>query len=267
MPVTRILYFASFFVGYAIALLLNQRTAHLYRCSSLRVGLYSLTFFYGFAGAAVAGRVYSAIYHSLGYVNESYLAMFGAVMLVPLLEIATVLIEKAVRGAVNRRRAQTQAKPPLPPVSVRDTLDMLTPNIFIVLACGKVGCHINGCCYGVECAWGLHRTFAGKEFTLFPVQLTEAALIAAVLVLAFFLKRRPFYRRGMAYPLTAALYSVVRFGMESLRWYEPEMRRLVLGMTLWQFCCVIVFVSSVISLIILYKTGGSAPLQKPRKTK
>ncbi len=252
-----------FAVGYVIALAVNMVTYYKYRTTRLRVGVYSLTVVYGFICAMAAGTVYTAIHSRMGFQNGSRMAMFGAVMLTPLLEIVTVLAEKAVRGALGKKRAAA-GKQPLTPVSVRDTLDMLTPDFFIVLGCGKIGCHIDGCCYGIECSWGIPTVWA-KDVRVFPVQLLEAALIALVIVLCYFLKQRPFYRRGMAYPLTAALYSVVRFTVEFLRWYEPEMRHLVFGLTLWQFCAVIVFIASVVSLIVLRKTGRSEPL--PRRAK
>ncbi|MBR5410870.1 MAG: prolipoprotein diacylglyceryl transferase [Clostridia bacterium] len=259
------LYYASFLVGYLAAFFVNLKTYYKYRTTATRVWMYSLTFVYGFAGAFAAGRVYNVVYHRLGFAGDATFAMFGAVILVPVMEIATVLTEKAVRKAVNKKRAQTQIKAPLPAVSVRDTVDMLAPNIFIVLGFGKLGCHLNGCCFGIECGFGIEHTVNGAAVRTFPVQIFEACLIFGMLIAVYFLKKRPFYRRGMAYPLTAACYCAIRFGVEFLRWYEPEMRRAVLGMTLWQCASVIVFVSSVISLIVLYKTGESSPL--PGKNK
>ena len=263
MSTTLILYYASFLVGYVVAFFINLTTYYKYHTTQRRVWLYSLTFIYGFLGAMVAGKVYTVIYQSMGFKNESILAMFGAVILVPLFEIVTVLIEKAIRGRVNASRAKTGSKRPLPPVSVRDTLDMLAPNVFLVMGFGKLGCHLNGCCYGIECAFGLHRTFFGQEHILFPVQLLEAGLIFAMLIALYFVKRRPFYRRGMAYPLTAGVYSALRFGVEYLRWYDEPMKKIVLGcMTVWQAAAILVFVSSAVSVFVLYKTGESSPLPK-----
>lgn len=257
------LYYASFLVGYVVAFFINLITFYKYKTTQKRVWLYSLTFVYGFLGAMVGAILYNQIYHSLvNSILHSKLALFGAVVLVPVFEIVTVLIEKQVRGAVNRNRIKTGLRPPLPPVSVRDTLDMLAPNVFLVIAFGKIGCHINGCCFGIECGFGIERVLDKKPTHVFPVQLLEAGLIFLMLILVYFLKQRPFYRRGMAYPLTAACYCVIRFGVEFLRWYEPEMRHAVLGMTLWQFCSILVFLSSLISLFILYRTGASAPLPK-----
>ena len=251
-----------FAVGYVIALTVNMITYYKYRTTRLRVGVYSLTVIYGFLCAMAAGAVYTAIHSRMGYRNGSRMAMFGAVILTPLLEIVTVLIEKAVRGALGKKRLAA-GKQPLSPVSVRDTLDMLTPDFFIVLGCGKIGCHIDGCCYGIEYSWGIPTVWA-ENVRVFPVQLLEAVLIALVIVLCYFLKQRPFYRRGMAYPLTAAFYSVIRFIVEYLRWYEPEMRHAVFGLTLWQFCAVVVFVASVVSIAALAKTQPAQPL--PRRT-
>ena len=65
------------------------------------------------------------------------------------------------------------------------------------------------------------------------------------------LERRPHFIRGGTYPLTAALYAVVRFGWEFLRGYAPRMRRFYLGMSFWQLCCILVFAASVGTLFAL----------------
>ena len=130
--------------------------------------------------------------------------------------------------------------------------------IFIILACAKFGCHFMGCCYGVKSSWGVFNPLL--QSTRFPVQMFEFITMCVIIIGCFFIKRTAFFRRGMAYPLTAAVYSVARFGWEFKRFYSDELRHIIFGLTFWQFCCVIVFSASVVSLAVLYKTQPSEPL-------
>ena len=261
-------YKSMYLVGFALMMLLNVFAFRWYATSRKRAILYTLvTYVYGVLGALSMGKIYTAICRMKGVDESSNVAIFGAVIFTPLLLLLTILIERAI---VARMPAKTYKNKhnktitrPKPVVSTRDTLDLLTPGIFIILTCAKLGCSVEGCCYGVLCDWGVYSTRAAAM--VFPVQIFEVCTMLVVLLLAFLLKRTRFYRRGMAYPLTAALYTVGRFGWEFMRFYAPEMRRLIFGMTMWQFCCVIVFIASVISLIVLYKTGESSPLPKRMK--
>ena len=61
-------------------------------------------------------------------------------------------------------------------------------------------------------------------------------------------KRKP----GMAYPVTTMVYVITRFFWEFMRYYKyEEMRHLVLGMTFWQFCCLMTIAVSCIWLMLL----------------
>ena len=137
---------------------------------------------------------------------------------------------------------------------------MLTPDIFLILLFGKLRCAWVGCCLGFPCSWGIQSPFL--KTTVFPVQLFEAASTLLILVVCYFIKESSFFRRGMAYPLTAAFYCVSRFCWEFARYYLPEERNFWLGLTFWQWACIIVFVCSVLSIFWLYKTQPSEPLPK-----
>ena len=255
-------------VGFTIMMVLNLFRHNDYSVSKARVVAYTLvTYVYGVGSAVAMGKIYTQICRMMGTLDGSNVAIFGAVMFCPTLLVLTAFVEKAIRKKLDgaREPAKKRSLKNRNPVSVRNTMDLLTPGIFIILTCAKFGCHFEGCCYGVRSSWGVYSKLL--QDTLFPVQLFEFGTMCVIIALCFFLKRRPFYRRGMAYPLTAAIYSVARFGWEFKRFYVDELRHIILGMTFWQFCCVIVFVSSVVSLIILYKTQPSEPLPGLRRKK
>jgi phosphatidylglycerol:prolipoprotein diacylglycerol transferase len=95
--------------------------------------------------------------------------------------------------------------------------DCLAPALALGQVFGRVGCFLNGCCYGrVDAAHGVVFPSLGDGLPRLPVQLYEASF---TLVLAAFLtwfKPRRAYP-GQAFVLYLAFYSVGRFCLEFLR--------------------------------------------------
>ena len=264
------MYKAMYAVGFALMMLLNLFRYKDYRISQGRAVVYTLvTYVYGVLSAMAMGRIYTAVSAAAGVDETGGVAIFGAVIFTPVLLLITVLAEKLVAEKASKKTYKNKHGKDRPYekkiVSTRNTLDFLTPGIFLILTCAKLGCFFEGCCYGVECGWGVYSKHA--DAVVFPVQIFEVATMCAVLLLCYFLKRTRFFRRGMAYPLTAALYCVGRFGWEYKRYYAEEMRHIAFGFTIWQFFCIIVFAASLISIAILYKTQPSDPLQKKLRRK
>jgi phosphatidylglycerol:prolipoprotein diacylglycerol transferase len=117
----------------------------------------------------------------------------------------------------------------------RQTLDDLTPAALVVLAGCRVGCVLQGCCYGVPSAiFGLRAPAAGPVYTrqlqqgliapgepplpVVPTALLEAVGLAVLAVWALRAIRAG--RSGV--PVRALIaYSVLRFALEFLR-DDPE---------------------------------------------
>lgn len=102
--------------------------------------------------------------------------------------------------------------------------DILVPGVILGQALGRVGCLLNGCCYGVPTSqfWGLvypPGTDAYAAFgaaPLFPAVILEAAWDLAVLaLLVFLLFRKPFH--GFIVTLYFALYAAGRLAIEFYR--------------------------------------------------
>ena len=267
---TRILiYYATYLVGFVLMLLLSLFRCSVYGSSRARAAAYSfITFLSGLAGALIIGVVYNFLYSLKGINTTIRVDVLGAVIFTSLFLLAAVSIEKrylkskAEKAALNG----TEDAAPIRTVSFRDTMDMMIPGSFLVFTCIKLGCHVRGCCAGVEYSWGIY--FPNRDITLFPVQLFEFATLCAILIACYFIKQTSFFRRGMAGPMTAGMYGVARFGWEFARYYSPEMRHFLFGLTLWQLFSILVIVVSAIWLAVLYTTQPSEPLPKkpPSKT-
>jgi phosphatidylglycerol---prolipoprotein diacylglyceryl transferase len=98
--------------------------------------------------------------------------------------------------------------------------DVLAPSIALGHAFGRVGCFMNGCCFGAATSlpWGVTPpgTPVVEGLHLHPTQLYEALLLVGLCVaLAWQYRRRRFPGHTFAVYLIA--YAVVRFLVEFLR--------------------------------------------------
>ena len=98
--------------------------------------------------------------------------------------------------------------------------DCLAPALPLFHVFGRIGCFLNGCCYGVESRhFGLAFTCslsAPNGVPYFPVQLAEAAFEALIFLLVWRFALRT-EGHGKALPFYLLLYAPVRFLLEFLR--------------------------------------------------
>jgi phosphatidylglycerol:prolipoprotein diacylglycerol transferase len=106
--------------------------------------------------------------------------------------------------------------------------DSLAPSIALGTAFGRVGCYLNGCCYGkpTGASWGVvypPDSFAGLEFGevhLHPAQLYFAAA-GLVLFLVLWILRKRLTVPGHLFWTFVLLFTLVRVGLDFFRAYEP----------------------------------------------
>jgi len=101
-----------------------------------------------------------------------------------------------------------------------DLGDVLAPGIALGHAFGRLGCFMNGCCFGgpTTLPWGVARPDApaGQIVLVHPTQLYEALMLLGLsAALAWHYRRRQFSGHTFAVYLIA--YAVVRFVVEFLR--------------------------------------------------
>src|SRR3989338_2280334 len=94
------------------------------------------------------------------------------------------------------------------------TLDTLAPYAALGQAIGRIGCFLNGCCYGKEVAWGIY--FPVHQARLHPTQLYDAA---GLFLIFLFLKKLQLAQKKPAtiFVLYLLLISVLRFFIEFFR--------------------------------------------------
>jgi phosphatidylglycerol---prolipoprotein diacylglyceryl transferase len=79
---------------------------------------------------------------------------------------------------------------------------------------GRIGCFLNGCCYGRETASPVGVTMVGAS--RHPVQLYESALVLILACVVAATRTQP-RRRGRLWRMTLLAYATVRFAMEFFR--------------------------------------------------
>ncbi len=109
-------------------------------------------------------------------------------------------------------------------------LDLIIPFVVLGQAIGRIGCFLNGCCYGRG-----------------PVQLYSSMLLILIFAALRFLQDRP-HASGQIFYAYLLLYSIKRFFIEFLRLDNPV---IFLGLTLFQVLCIPLFCLAAVKLILI----------------
>ncbi len=114
--------------------------------------------------------------------------------------------------------------------------DLLVPSLAIGVVIGRMGCFLNGCCYGrpTRLPWGVTfppDSFAGLEFgnaKLHPAQL-YFALAGLVLFAIVWPLRLRVRTPGVLFWTFITLFALVRIPLDFTRAYEPGSELLTIG--------------------------------------
>jgi phosphatidylglycerol:prolipoprotein diacylglycerol transferase len=135
------------------------------------------------------------------------------------------------------------------------TADCAAPAIALGIIFGRIGCLLNGCCFGTVCQqpWGISfpvnsyaSTIIGTQ-SLHPTQLYDAGLAAVNLFVLILLNRKK-NPEGVLAATFLLIYGISRIVVDEYRYYESGM--MVFGWTVNQW---ISFVLVVCGVIILWK--------------
>ena len=162
-------------------------------------------------------------------------------------------------------------------VNALNLADVVTPSIFLGIGFGRIGCLLNGCCFGDRCElpWGIsfppssiawmelvQRGFLDRSapatFPLHPSQIYSAinGFLLAWVMASFFPHRR---RPGEVFALGCIIYPITRFVIEFLR--GDEMGQLGTGLTISQLVSLGICTAGVALFAVLSRRP--AALTKP----
>lgn len=132
-------------------------------------------------------------------------------------------------------------------LSIYKTLDLFAPFLALGQAIGRVGCLLNGCCFGKESdSFGIY--FPVHDATLIPTQLYSSLILVLIFIMLRFLQDRP-HKEGWIFFVYLLLYSLKRFFIE---FWRADSDTILLGLTMFQFISIAVFCLSIVGLL---KTG------------
>jgi phosphatidylglycerol:prolipoprotein diacylglycerol transferase len=116
------------------------------------------------------------------------------------------------------------------------TLDLAAPYIALGHAIGRIGCFLNGCCYGREVSWGIYFPVHGAH--LHPTQLYDVGgLLIVFLILKFFQKRRG-WPAGQLFVCYLTLASIQRFINE---FFRGDHQHTFWGLSIYQWVSIGIF--------------------------
>ena len=119
---------------------------------------------------------------------------------------------------------------------------------------GRIGCFLSGCCYGIECFWGVtfHHSVieSANGVKRLPVQLIEAAGNLLLFVVILFLFQRGKERGRLIYVYLVS-YGILRFVLEFFR--GDTYRGIWLGLSTSQIISIITIITSTTILILRRK--------------
>ncbi len=158
-------------------------------------------------------------------------------------------------------------------IAAAQVLDMMAVPMLVGWAIGRVGCLLNGCCFGRVCHDGFCAHFVDVGYRV-PAQWVDIVLlsIAAVLVAwseRIALGKGQVWRVGTSFTLAVIAFAISRFGYEFLRAGTAEEYQLGLasgrvipglGVTEAQIASLVLALIGVVWLIV---RRGSAPPATP----
>jgi phosphatidylglycerol:prolipoprotein diacylglycerol transferase len=136
-------------------------------------------------------------------------------------------------------------------ISFLNLADLIIPYVALTQGLGRIGCFLNGCCYGIESSPGFPMGVIYPEDTVLrhPTQIYSSLALLSIFII---LRIRQDTRRfaGEIFLGYCIMYSIKRFIIEFLRGDNPKM---LFNLTLSQYISMIVFSISLALFIRLRK--------------
>lgn len=129
-----------------------------------------------------------------------------------------------------------------------DGADLMAPFLALAQSIGRIGCFLNGCCYGIPAPKGyiLGVIFPHDSVIRYPVQIYESvALLILFLILRRWQGSRHF--KGEIFLGYAMLYSLARFLLEFLRGDNPK---ILLNLSMSQIVSAAIFLICLVIIIV-----------------
>ncbi len=135
-------------------------------------------------------------------------------------------------------------------LNLRNVLDLAAPYIALGQSIGRIGCFLNGCCFGKPWVHGL--LFPHHEGRLHPTQLYETAALFLIFVILKMAQRRP-HQTGHVFVLYLWLAAMERFIVE---FFRADHQILPGGLSMFQYISLGIFLAG---LVIFFRLKQASP--------
>jgi phosphatidylglycerol---prolipoprotein diacylglyceryl transferase len=132
-------------------------------------------------------------------------------------------------------------------IPVYKALDLLSPFIALGQAIGRIGCLLNGCCFGKVSDYGIYCPV--HDSVLVPTQIYSSLALLLIFIALRFLQDRP-HKEGAIFFSYLMLYSVKRFFIE---FWRADNAIIIFGLTLFQLLSIAIFCIASWKLISIVK--------------
>jgi len=130
-------------------------------------------------------------------------------------------------------------------VLVYKIFDLIAPFLALAQSIGRVGCLLNGCCFGRVSKFGIY--FPVHNAVIIPTQIYSSLALVLIFIILRFLQDKP-HREGKIFFAYLLLYSLKRFFIEFWRADNPSV---LFGLTLFQALSIIIFCLSLVKLVLI----------------
>ena len=125
--------------------------------------------------------------------------------------------------------------------------DLIIPFVVIGQAIGRIGCLLNGCCFGKISKFGLY--FDTYKLVLIPTQIYSSLILIFIFIILRFLQDRP-HTEGRIFFTYLILYSLKRFFIE---FWRADNMVIFLGLTVFQIISIVIFFLALIKFVLIKK--------------
>lgn len=201
-PLTLYSYGVFVALGIALSILLISREGERSGISSaaiLDIMLWAIVF--GITG----GRLLFVVINWQHYAHDKFWGVFD-------LAGGGLAIQGAIAGGILGSAAVSRIKK----ISFWRVGDLVVPYMALAQSIGRIGCFLNGCCYGREVYGAFGVTFPGEEVMRVPTQLYSSFGLLVIFVILSMLRARKRFD-GYVFCAYLMIYSAFRFFMDFLR--------------------------------------------------
>ncbi|MBM3253970.1 MAG: prolipoprotein diacylglyceryl transferase [Candidatus Omnitrophica bacterium] len=122
-------------------------------------------------------------------------------------------------------------------ISFLKVADFVIPYTTLAYSIGRIGCFLNGCCWGKPTHFFLGVIFPGSAEALHPTQIYEAISSFFLFIFLILIRKRKKFD-GQVFLIWCIFYGIIRFLIEFLR---GDNRPVLFGLTFSQIVSVLIF--------------------------